>query len=79
MSVEEAAAERGEEALALSAILEDAFRDLSGDFAGEGDESVVPCVVCGRVLHSFPIPLNLSLLCPFPLKLSLLCPPDNPN
>jgi len=47
MSVEEAAAERGEEALALSAILEGAFRDLTGDFAAPGDESVVPCVVCG--------------------------------
>ena len=29
----------------------------------------------GRGLHSFPFPLNFSLLCPFPLKLSLLCPP----
>jgi hypothetical protein len=28
-----------------------------------------------RGLHSFPLPVNLSLLCPFPLNLSLLCPP----
>jgi hypothetical protein len=35
----------------------------------------------GRGLHSFPFPLNLSLLCPFPLNLSLLvlCPPYDPN
>ena len=33
----------------------------------------------GRGLHSFPIPLNLSLLCPFPLNLSLLCPPYTAN
>jgi hypothetical protein len=32
----------------------------------------------GKGLHSFPFPLNLSLLCPFPLKLSLLCPPRSP-
>jgi hypothetical protein len=32
-----------------------------------------------RVLHSFPFPLNLSLLCPFPPNLSLPCPPYNPN
>jgi len=36
-------------------------------------------VVAGRGLHSFPFPLNVSLLCPFPLDLSLLCPPHNPN
>jgi hypothetical protein len=29
----------------------------------------------GKGLHSFPFPLNLSLLCPFPLNLSFLCPP----
>jgi len=28
----------------------------------------------GGGLHSFPFPLNLSLLCPFPLNLSLLVP-----
>ena len=33
----------------------------------------------GRILHSFPVPLNLSLPCPFPLKLSLLCTLYNPN
>ena len=33
----------------------------------------------GRGLHSFPFPLNLSLLSPFPLNLSLLCPPYDPN
>jgi hypothetical protein len=33
----------------------------------------------GRGLHSFPIPLNLSLPCPFPLKLSVLCPPRTPT
>jgi hypothetical protein len=33
----------------------------------------------GRGLHSFPFPLNLSLLCPFPLNLGLLCPPYDPN
>ena len=33
----------------------------------------------GRGLHSFPFPLNLSLLCPFPLNLSVLCPPHNPT
>jgi hypothetical protein len=33
----------------------------------------------GRGLHSFPFPLNLSLLCPIPLLLSSLCPPYNPN
>jgi hypothetical protein len=32
-----------------------------------------------RGLHSFPFPLNLSLLCPFRLSLSLLCPPYHPN
>ena len=32
-----------------------------------------------RGLHSFPFPLNLSLVCPFPLNLSLLCPPHDPN
>jgi hypothetical protein len=35
--------------------------------------------VPGRGLHSFPLPLNLSLLCPFPLNLSLLCPPHDSN
>jgi hypothetical protein len=35
-------------------------------------------VTGGRGLHSFPFPLNLSLLRPFPLNLSLLCPPYNP-
>jgi hypothetical protein len=30
-------------------------------------------------LHSFPFPLNLSLLCRFPLNLSSLCPPYDPN
>jgi len=34
--------------------------------------------VMGRGLHSFPFPLNLSLLCPFPLNLSLLCAPYDP-
>ena len=33
----------------------------------------------GRGVHSFPFPLNLSLLCPFPLNLSLHCPPHDPN
>ena len=33
----------------------------------------------GRGFHSFPFPLNLSLLCPFPLNLILLCPPYNPT
>ena len=33
----------------------------------------------GRGLHSFPFPLNLSLLCPNPLNLSLLCPPSDPH
>jgi hypothetical protein len=33
----------------------------------------------GRGLHSFPFPLNLSLLCPVLLTLSLLCPPDKPS
>jgi hypothetical protein len=33
----------------------------------------------GRGLHSFPFPLNLSLLCPVPLNLSLHCPPYNPT
>jgi len=33
----------------------------------------------GRGLHSFPFPLNLSLLCPFPLNLSSLYPPCNPT
>jgi hypothetical protein len=33
----------------------------------------------GRGSHSFPFPLNLSLLSPFPLNLSLLCPPYDPN
>ena len=33
----------------------------------------------GRGLHSFPFPLNLSLLCPFPLNLSSHCPPYDPN
>ena len=28
----------------------------------------------GRDLHSFPIPLDLSLLCPFPLTLSFTVP-----
>jgi len=35
--------------------------------------------VLGRGLHSFPFPLNLSLLCPFPLNLSLLCPAYDSN
>ena len=35
--------------------------------------------ISGRCLHSFPFPLELSLLCPFPLNLSSLCPPHNPN
>ena len=35
--------------------------------------------IAGRGLHSFPFPLNLSLLCPFPLNVSLLCPPHDPN
>jgi hypothetical protein len=29
-------------------------------------------LIMGRGLHSFPFPLNLSLLCPFPLNLSSL-------
>ena len=33
----------------------------------------------GRGLHSFPFPLNLSLLCPCPLNLSLRCPPYIPD
>ena len=33
----------------------------------------------GRGLHSFPFPLDLSLLCPFPLNLSPLRPPCNPT
>jgi hypothetical protein len=36
-------------------------------------------VALGRGLHSFPFPLNLSLLCPFPLNLSLICPSHNSN
>jgi hypothetical protein len=32
-----------------------------------------------RGLYSFPLPLNLSLLCPFPLNLSLVCVPYDPN
>ena len=35
--------------------------------------------VVGRGLHSFPFPLNLSLLCPFSLNVSLLSPPYDPN
>jgi hypothetical protein len=31
-----------------------------------------------RGLHSFPFPLNLSLLCPFQLNVCLLCPPYIP-
>ena len=38
-----------------------------------------PRTVRGRGSHSFPFPLNLSLLCPFPLNLNLLCPPYSPN
>ena len=30
-------------------------------------------------LHSFPFPLNLSLVCFFPLNCSLLCPPYGRN
>ena len=45
---------------------------LRGDAREDDDMS-------GRGLHSFPFPLNLSLLCPFPLNLSLICPPYNPN
>ena len=33
----------------------------------------------GRGLHSFPFPLNLSLLCHFPLNFSLICPPNDPT
>jgi len=33
----------------------------------------------GRGLHSFPLSLNSSLLCPCRLNLSLLCLPYNPN
>ena len=35
--------------------------------------------VPGRGLHSFPFPLNLSLLCPFPLNLSFTLTPISPN
>ena len=35
--------------------------------------------LAGRGLHSFPFPLNLSVLCPFPLNFSLHCPPYNPT
>ena len=35
--------------------------------------------VVGRGLHSFPFPLNLTLLCPCPLNLSSLRPPYKPN
>ena len=45
--------------------------DDSGTWS-ESDDS-------GRGLHSFPFPLNLSLLCQFPLNLRLPCPPCNPN
>ena len=33
----------------------------------------------GRGLHSFPFPLNLSLLCRCPLNLSSFRPPYHPN
>ena len=33
----------------------------------------------GRGFHSFPFPLNLSLLCPYALNLSSLHPPENPD
>jgi len=33
----------------------------------------------GRGLHSFPVSLNFSLLCPFPFNLSLLCAPYTPH
>ena len=44
------------------------------DIAGAGVRALL-----GRGLHSFPFPLNLSLLCPFPLDLSVRCPPYNPS
>ena len=46
---------------------------------GAGSSLPLECAdVLGRGLHSFPLPLNLSILRPFPLNLSLLCPPYNP-
>ena len=47
--------------------------------AGGGAARVEVVPPRGRGLHSFPFPLNLSLLCPFPLDLSLICPPYNPT
>ena len=40
---------------------------------------VADSLMAGRGLHSFPFPLNLSLLCPCPLNLSLLRPQHNPT
>jgi hypothetical protein len=50
----------------------------------EEDSPVTRCLarnryLCGRGLHSFPFPLNLSWRCPFPLNLSVHCPPHNPK
>jgi hypothetical protein len=38
--------------------------------SGGGDNYDDMYAMPGRGLHSFPFPLNLSLLCPFPLNLS---------
>ena len=61
-------------------------RDVSTDtrtlvevVSGQGLVTVSGNLVSGMGLHSFPFPLNLSILCPFPLNFSLLCPPYNPN
>jgi hypothetical protein len=51
-------------------------RYVWGGAAGSGGPiaaEYAACVDIGRGLHSFPFPLNLSLLCPFPLDLSTIC------
>jgi predicted esterase len=64
--------------LALSGPREVLFTDGGREWFTNMDDETLE-LVDGRGLHSFPFPLNLSLLCPFPLNLCLLCPPNNPN
>jgi len=65
------------EAFAANAITALDFPALVADHGAALREDLR--VTSGRSLHSFPFPLNLSLLCPFPLNLSSLCPPCVPK
>ena len=68
-----------EENSALTLGGKDSQHSIADNSCTIGPRVHVHATVWSRGLHSFPFPLNLSILCPFPLNVSLLCPPHNPN